>query len=244
MKTRFIFTRITAVLLAFILCVTFTDTTSIAKAKAKAKLSDTRLTMWTNDSSCISLERAASKVTWKSSNSKIVRIEKTSGKYSQDVSLETGNKTGSCTIKAKMKGKTYCCKITVKKGTIIKKYSGRKSKNVLERVVQTPNSLIVRYRMCAAIYDKKKDSPASYGESIRLEKYTDGKWNEVPMAVGVVFPCEACALFVIPPQTSVSRAVHLEDYYDISKLEKGSYRLNVNVFYPDCKNPYVKFKLK
>lgn len=243
MKTGTILRRVAAVLAALILCAAITDTTSFAKAKAKPTISDTNVTMNTNEDYCISLERASSKVTWKSSNSKIVKIEETFGKYAQNVSLETGNRTGSCTIKAKMKNKVYYCKITVKKGVIIKKYIGKKSKNVLEKVTQTKQSIIIRYKMCAASYNKKKGSPAAYGHAIQLEKYINGKWRSVPMSLDMNVPCETCEMCIIPPQTSISRAIHLEQYYDISKLAKGSYRLNVNVFYPDVKNPYVRFKL-
>lgn len=241
MKTRTVLRRIAAFLLAFIVGIAIMDTTSFAKAKAKPKLSDTSLTMWTNQSIDINMERASSKVTWKSSDRRIVKIQKTSGQYNQNVSLETGNKSGSCTIKAKMKNKTYCCKVTVKKGNIIKTYSGKKSKTVLEKVTQTEHSIVVRYKMCAAASKKCKCPPAGYGHAIQLEKYTDGKWSEVPMNICVLFTSEMC---IIPPKTSISKAVNLEDYYDISQLTKGSYRLYVNVFYPDTKSPYVKFKLR
>ncbi len=177
-----------------VLCITITDTTSFAKSKAKPTISDTKVTMNTNEEYCISLDRASSKVTWKSSNRKLVKIE-----------------------------------------------NGKKSKNVLEKVTQTKQSLMIRYKMCAASYHPKNGSPAAYGNAIQIEKYSNGQWHEVPMKIGIVFPCP---MFTIPPQTSIRKAIHLETYYDISKLTAGSYRLNVNVFYPDVTNPYVKFKLK
>lgn len=254
MKTGIILRRITAFLIALVLCATITDTTLFAKAKLKPTLSDTKLTMWTNDIRYISLENASSEVTWKSSNKNIVKIEKTSEKYGQEISLETGNKTGSCKITAKMKNKTYCCNVTVKKGTIIKKYTGKKSKTVLEKVTQKKKSITIRYKMCAAKYKNCKCAPAAYGNAIRLEKYTDGKWSEVPMNVCMNVPCVdrlpdtympyPCMLCIIPPKTSISKEVHLEEYYDISQLTKGSYRLDVNVLYPHVKSSYVEFKLK
>ncbi len=241
MKTGTNLRRIITILTVLVLCITITDTTSFAKSKAKPTISDTKVNMNTNEEYCISLDQASSKITWKSSNRKLVKIENISGKYAQYVSLKTGNKTGSCTIKAKMNNKTYSCKITVKKGDIFKKYTGKKSKNVLEKVTQTKQSLMIRYKMCAASYNPKKGSLAAYGNAIQLEKYSNGQWHEVPMKLYIVFPCP---MFTIPPQTSISKAIHLETYYDISKLTTGSYRLNVNVFYPDVTNPYVKFKLK
>ncbi|MEY8238185.1 immunoglobulin-like domain-containing protein [Lachnospiraceae bacterium 66-29] len=194
MKTRTILRRIITILISLVLCITITDTTSFAKSKAKPTISDTKVTMNTNEEYCISLDRASSKVTWKSSNRKLVKIE-----------------------------------------------NGKKSKNVLEKVTQTKQSLMIRYKMCAASYHPKNDSPAAYGNAIQIEKYSNGQWHEVPMKIGIVFPCP---MFTIPPQTSIRKAIHLETYYDISKLTAGSYRLNVNVFYPDVTNPYVKFKLK
>ncbi len=194
MKTRTILRRIITILISLVLCITITDTTSFAKSKAKPTISDTKVTMNTNEEYCISLDRASSKVTWKSSNRKLVKIE-----------------------------------------------NGKKSKNVLEKVTQTKQSLMIRYKMCAASYHPKNGSPAAYGNAIQIEKYSNGQWHEVPMKIGIVFPCP---MFTIPPQTSIRKAIHLETYYDISKLTTGSYRLNVNVFYPDVTNPYVKFKLK
>ena len=194
MKTRTILRRIITLLISLVLCITITDTTSFAKSKAKPTISDTKVTMNTNEEYCISLDRASSKVTWKSSNRKLVKIE-----------------------------------------------NGKKSKNVLEKVTQTKQSLMIRYKMCAASYHPKNGSPAAYGNAIQIEKYSNGQWHEVPMKIGIVFPCP---MFTIPPQTSIRKAIHLETYYDISKLTTGSYRLNVNVFYPDVTNPYVKFKLK
>ncbi len=194
MKTRTILRRIITILISLVLCITITDTTSFAKSKAKPTISDTKVTMNTNEEYCISLDRASSKVTWKSSNRKLVKIE-----------------------------------------------NGKKSKNVLEKVTQTKQSLMIRYKMCAASYHPKNGSPAAYGNAIQIEKYSNGQWHEVPMKIGIVFPCP---MFTIPPQTSIRKAIHLETYYDISKLTAGSYRLNVNVFYPDVTNPYVKFKLK
>ncbi len=194
MKTRTILRRIITILISLVLCITITDTTSFAKSKAKPTISDTKVTMNTNEEYCISLDRASSKVTWKSSNRKLVKIE-----------------------------------------------NGKKSKNVLDKVTQTKQSLMIRYKMCAASYHPKNGSPAAYGNAIQIEKYSNGQWHEVPMKIGIVFPCP---MFTIPPQTSIRKAIHLETYYDISKLTTGSYRLNVNVFYPDVTNPYVKFKLK
>ena len=194
MKTGTNLRRIITILTVLVLCITITDTTSFAKSKAKPTISDTKVTMNTNEEYCISLDRASSKVTWKSSNRKLVKIE-----------------------------------------------NGKKSKNVLEKVTQTKQSLMIRYKMCAASYHPKNGSPAAYGNAIQIEKYSNGQWHEVPMKIGIVFPCP---MFTIPPQTSIRKAIHLETYYDISKLTTGSYRLNVNVFYPDVTNPYVKFKLK
>ncbi len=254
MRTKNFVKRMTAALLALALCVTMAETTSFAKAKAKPKLSDTTLTMWTNETCYIYMKKADAKVTWKSSDKRIVKIGETFGKYRDEVSLETGNKSGHCTITAKMKNKTYRCKITVKKGDIIKKYSGKKSKTVLEKITQKKMSIIIRYKMCAAAYKNCKCAPAGYGYGTQLEKYKDGKWTKIPMNVNINFPCgdimpgtdvvSPCEWITIPSQTSISKEIHLEDYYDISELTKGSYRLYINVHYPHVKSSYVKFKLK
>ena len=84
---------------------------SQAYAASKTHLSKTSINLDTGDSQKISLilpsgkKVSASKVTWKTSSSKVASVKK--GKI-------TGKSEGNCTITAKYKGKKYKCKVNVK----------------------------------------------------------------------------------------------------------------------------------
>lgn len=80
---------------------------TFAKSKAKKpKLSKTKVTMYVRDRKTITLKNAkASKVKWFTSNKSVATVKK--GKI-------TAKKKGTAYIKAKNKGKTYKCKVTVK----------------------------------------------------------------------------------------------------------------------------------
>lgn len=94
------------------------DDSSIVDAATKIHLNKKSVTMTTGSSSSVSLLTAndktisPSKVTWTTSSKSIVTVSK--GKLK-------AIKPGTATIKAKYKGKTYSCKVTVKNATFAKK---------------------------------------------------------------------------------------------------------------------------
>ena len=82
-----------------------------AKSKKKSKapkpvLSSKEVEMYTGDKEKITLDNAKkSKVTWSTSNKNVATVKK---------GIIKAKKKGTATIKAKYKGKTYKCKVTVK----------------------------------------------------------------------------------------------------------------------------------
>lgn len=89
------------------------STPNIVNAKSKVKLSSTKVSMTVKQKKSISLKGVkGKKVKWSTSSKKIVTI-KTSGKNKKKCTL-TAKKSGNATIRAKYRGKTYKCKVTVK----------------------------------------------------------------------------------------------------------------------------------
>ncbi len=88
------------------------DTTITAEAASKIKLSNSSKTIGYKQSFNLSIKNTGSKtVKWSTSNKKVAKITKVSKtKYKV-----TGVKPGTATIKAKVGGKTYKCKVTVSK---------------------------------------------------------------------------------------------------------------------------------
>jgi len=83
-----------------------------AEAASKIKLSSTKKTIGYKQSFNLSIKNTSGKmVKWSTSNKKVAKIKKVSKtKYKV-----TGVKPGKATIKAKVNGKTYKCKVTVDK---------------------------------------------------------------------------------------------------------------------------------
>ena len=104
------------ILVSLMMLVVIASTTSVfAKSKSKYKLSDTKITMKVKTSYTLTLdEKRISgsyplknvKIKWSSSNKKVATVKK---------GVIYTKRTGKATIKAKYKGKTYKCKVTVKK---------------------------------------------------------------------------------------------------------------------------------
>ncbi len=82
------------------------------QAATKIKLSKTKLTLYVKKTATLKVKGTKKKVTWSSSNKKVAKVSKT-GKI-------TAVKKGTATITAKVGGKKYKCKVTVKNPTISK----------------------------------------------------------------------------------------------------------------------------
>jgi hypothetical protein len=80
--------------------------TVTVEAASKVKLNKTKATLYVGKSTQLKVKGTKKKVTWKSSNKKVATVSK-KGKV-------TAKKKGKATITAKVSGKKYTCKVTVK----------------------------------------------------------------------------------------------------------------------------------
>lgn len=107
--------RIFACGLAFALVVTgseFPSNTASAATKA-AKLSKSKASVTVGKTVKLSVKNATKKVKWSTSNKKIAKVSKTSGKKKATAVIK-GVKAGTATITAKVGNKKLKCKVTVK----------------------------------------------------------------------------------------------------------------------------------
>lgn len=213
-------------MLLFILLLTLSVPVNAASKKTVITES---IEMKTNETVNMDL-KLKSKAVWTVSNPKVVTVT-AEGKYNQTAAFSTGNKTGTCVVKATVKNKVYKYKVTVKKGTIIKAYKGSVSKAVFDKMTK---NYTVTVKFCNA---SEKDK--WYGYPFSLQRYEDGKWKTVPMNDDYMF--DAIALSV-PAKTSVTHTYPLASYYDGKELRKGTYRIYTN-YTVASKNRYVKFKI-
>ena len=86
--------------------------TPVSIAKTKVRLSKTKISLTVKQNKSIILKGVTKKVKWSNSKKKVVAIKAT-GKYKQKCKL-TAKTVGTAIIKAKYKGKTYKCKVTIK----------------------------------------------------------------------------------------------------------------------------------
>ena len=100
----------TAILMLMLVLALAVPTFAKSKAK-KPKLSQKKVTLETGGKVTLTLKNAkASKVKWSSTNKKVATVKK--GKVT--AKWKNTKKSKTCYIKAKYKGKTYKCKVTVK----------------------------------------------------------------------------------------------------------------------------------
>ena len=105
----------TALILALTLAVALPTTMSVDAAGAK--LNKTKVTVCTGKSYTLKMSGVSKKVSWTTSNKKIVSVTKKSGKKADKCTIKA-NKKGTATVTAKVKvgkkTKTFKCKVTVK----------------------------------------------------------------------------------------------------------------------------------
>lgn len=94
-----------------VICTLIAFTPVNANATTKATLSNTKITLRLGNTKVLKLKNAKGKVTWKTSNAKVVSIKK---KDATSITL-TPKKQGNVTITATNNKKTYTCKVNVPK---------------------------------------------------------------------------------------------------------------------------------
>ena len=99
-----------------VICTLITFTPINANAATKVTLSNTKITLRLGNTKVLKLKNAKGKVTWKTSNAKVVSIKK---KDATSITL-TPKKQGKVTITATNNKKTYTCKVNVPKAKHIK----------------------------------------------------------------------------------------------------------------------------
>ena len=104
------------------MCLTITflllSVSGSGQAASKASLSKKSVKLKMGKTTTLKVRHASRKVRWSTTNKKIARIKKRSGKRKQKVVIKAGKKAGTCYIKAKIGKKTLKCKVTVKKKKI------------------------------------------------------------------------------------------------------------------------------
>jgi len=99
-------TIVLSTLLVVALAVTAVPIHAFAKAKGKAKLNKTKITLYAGKSVSLKVKNNRKKVKWSSSNKKVAKVS-SKGKVK-------GIKKGKATVTAKVGKKKYKCKVTVK----------------------------------------------------------------------------------------------------------------------------------
>lgn len=94
-----------------VICTLVAFTPVNANATTKVTLSNTKITLKLGNTKVLKLKNAKGKVTWKTSNAKVVSIKK---KDASSITL-VPKKQGKVTITAKNNKKTYTCKVNVPK---------------------------------------------------------------------------------------------------------------------------------
>lgn len=176
-------------------------------------ISKETLTMYPNMTKQLKVTGAGSKVEWSSTDRRIVSILGSSGKHQKTVTVQSKNKTGACKIKAKVAGKTYTCKVTVKKDSNI-------SRVKLLKVKKTSKKVQVKVRIC-----NRSGKTNWYGHSFTVDKFVDGKWKEIGPK-GIAFTAEAIG---IPAHSTMDQEYAVSVGSDMKQFKKGVYRLRVNV---------------
>ena len=162
---------------------------------------------------------------WTVSNKQIAKVVKTKN----GMAIRTGKKTGTVVVQTKYRSEsgTVVYKIKIQ---VVKALSAYKGKSVKAELVELDSDYMM---VCYMLYNGT-NKERRYNNNRKLKKYENGKWKKVDaksitISKGYVLPAHSCKYWTF----------NLADRYDLSKLEKGQYRL-----YVGYSNKYVSFKIK
>ena len=197
-------------------------------ANSKTDIMKKSFIMYTNMSKVIKIENPSSKVKWTTSNKKIVSLLGVRGKNDRILTMKTGQKIGTCTIKATIGNEVFAYKVRVKKDTKI-------SRATLVKTTQTKNTVKVK-----VAFSNKTRNTIEFGEFFWVERYKDGKWIKMNMKEDMDFHLVA---YVIPSNQSSKKTYTLTNYYNIKDFTEGVYRIHVDANYKEKFN-YVIFSIE
>ena len=230
--------KIISYILSVVLVMSIVISSSINQAKEKDAVCNTvktkKLIVYTYSGYDMKVPKNLVKAKWIVSNKEMVMVTKIE-KDGTRIGIDTNGITGTCTIKAKINGKVkYKINLTIKKRIREKKYNGKKV-NASE-INFSNRTWILTYRMYNGSNKKVRYSTSRY-----LQKYVNGKWKNVDYLPDYV---DLGIINYVPAHTSRLGYYRLSDYYDISKLTPGTYRLYVHYSTKRKSDSFVKFKIK
>ena len=187
-KNKRIWILLVAIVCAFTMLVPSSVEAATIKLNAKSK------TIEVGKTTTLKVSGTSKKVTWSSSNKKIATVS-SKGKVK-------GIKAGTCTIKAKVGGKTYKCKVKVKKASTSKGITKEQAQAKIEAACRA-HGMVSFEEFVDQVIGTPEYSDVSYEELIS-SKY-DASW----------FQCS------IPINNNFSN----EDYYAYAGMNSPAYTI-------------------
>lgn len=183
----------------------------------------------TNSYKVFKVNNPDAKVKWTVSKKEYINIVEIQGENNSYIVVKSGNKEGTCVLKAKAAKKTYLWKIKVKKDK-------KNSKATLVKVKKTDAELNVTIKMSNRTKERKE-----YGCSFYVEKMENGRWKKLKMQEDCDFILIAKS---IPIKGSVKETYKLGNCYNSEDLKKGIYRISLDVDFDKKSYCKVLFSVK
>lgn len=200
-------------------------------AKGAEKISRTSIVTCKEEEELLTLRNPGAKVKWTSSNRRIVKILKNTGKKREKIVFCT-KKAGKAVVKAKVGNKTYRCKVVVK--DIVSRAS-------LIGIEQTDQELKVKVKL-----SNNGHAFLGYGHAFWVERMEDGNWIKMTEQDNVGFTAEQ---ILINGKKSVEKTYVLyaageTTLYKKEDFKPGTYRIHVSADFAQEKYKYVEFEVK
>lgn len=183
----------------------------------------------TNSYKVFKVNNSNDKVKWTVSKKGYINIVEMQGKNNNYIVVKSGNKEGTCVLKAKVAKKTYSWKIKVKKDK-------KNSKATLVKVKKTDAGLNVTVRISNRSKERKE-----YGLVFSVERLENGYWKKLKMQED--YDIESIAKN-IPIKGSVKETYKLGNCYNSEDLKKGIYRISLDVDFDKKSYSKVLFSVK
>ena len=225
LKKLSIIVLMASVLMSIPVVFTNLNTTSVVQAVSSIKINKTKKTLEVGKKYTLKITGTSKKVKWTSSNKKVATVN-SKGKV-------TAKKKGTATITAKVGGKKYKCKITVKKASVLK--VGNHTLKYGKYKCDYKDSIF------GGTYTINKDGTFSYKcnwKNYAGTKYTDtgsGKYK-VYYSKGDDYDSTSCWVIRFNFKKYHSTYEPANDYpldyniYDVTKNDKFQERQGVNSF--------------